>query len=345
MVARAEVDRARRASTPAARSARSAAVQRSSFRPRVRSASNSVRHLRRRPRSSTGRSPARSPPPSARRRARATPAPTTPSASPRQPACRTASARRARRCARPRSAGSRPTSRASARRARPSRARRPARRACPACARCTVGECTWRLNASALAGERRAPRTRCAGSPRRAPGRRRCRGVRFSDSYGALADAADSRRERDDVARLRPSGSREQLLRALEQLLARVAAPGRATTSSSSACSVRPICGPGPVAERDQIVAVDREVAQPVRARELAARPRARKRASRSSSCRATAARPCRAGRPPCGRADRTSARRRSARAVAARAAASPLPGRTCARARCAAPACASSFG
>ena len=115
MVARAEVDALDARRRPRGASARSAAVQRSSLPSRVRSASKRSDDLRpdlvaarpdRRP--DHGRLRAR------RRAPRRRPA-TTPSASPRQPACRTASARPPLGRARRRSAGSRRTSRASAR--------------------------------------------------------------------------------------------------------------------------------------------------------------------------------------------------------------------------------------
>ena len=51
----------------------------------------------------------------------------------------------------------------------------------------------------------RATRTRAGGSPRRLSGSSPVPRVRLSESYGAVADAADARRERDDVAGLVPA--------------------------------------------------------------------------------------------------------------------------------------------
>ena len=136
--------------------------------------------------------------------------------------------------------------------ARRSRARRPARRARPGSARCTVGECTWRLK-----------RERSYGTPIASQAIRRFSSTAHGLVAGApaqvervvrrLADAADARRERDDVPGLVPPDHRE-LLRPVEQVLARV--PRRiADHVVEQLLQCPPDRRSRPVAERDQIVA------------------------------------------------------------------------------------------
>ena len=173
VVARAEID-ALDLLDAGARSARSAAVQRSS---RPSTGQVGVEALRRppaRPRSSTGRSPGRPRRPSARPRA----PPRPPRRRPRRGRASRRGGRRARggpSSLRPRSAGSRRTSASSGRSGSSVQSPSPGSPRTPGSARWTVGECTWRLNASRSYGtpiDSQAIRRLCSTLQRR----RRCRG-------------------------------------------------------------------------------------------------------------------------------------------------------------------------
>ena len=127
-------------------------------------------------------------------------------------------------------------------------------------------ECTCRLSASRSSraadlaqSRRRFSSTRSTSSPVSRP--------RLSESYGPSL-TPPSRVEKttsygpggvpaDHAAAPRGAG---------EQQLARRCGSGSSTTSSSRSASVRPSCGPSREAERDQVVAVDGEVGEPVRA-------------------------------------------------------------------------------
>ena len=183
--------RARPLATPAARSARSAARQQVELAVRSSGRRRSAPTPRRRPRSSTARSPARrsrpSRPVAERRDARLDDA--VREAAPAGVQHRERAARRRVRAI------------AIGRQSADEREHRQARlvgpeavallAAPPGAARCTVGECTWRLNASrsGSSAERRAREAPVLLDA--APGRRRCRASRFSDSYDAVAHAAD----------------------------------------------------------------------------------------------------------------------------------------------------------
>ena len=215
--------------------------------------------------------------------------------------------RRAPARARSRSARSRRRARASAAAARRSRARR---RLAPAPAGGAVHRARVHL---AVDGERvRVDAERLAGrsavlvDARGVVARRAAeveRGVR------PLADAADARREATTYARLRPSGSSgSQLLRPLEQVVARVPRRARRRPRRAASWSVAPSAGPGAVAERDQVGAVDREIAQAVRAVALrSTTAAAREPLELARGGGSPAVRASRAGRRPCGRAGRTS--------------------------------------
>ena len=199
MVARAEIDPLDLLDA-GGRSARSAAVQRSSV-PFVRQIGvEALRHLRPDLVAARPDRRARSRPPSGRRRALRRP--------PRRPPRRARASRRAEprvaRCA----VGARDGDRQAVGRHREQRhrglvgpepvARLAARARVRAVHRRRVHLAVER---EPLVRSGREPRTRAGGSPRRARGRRRCR-ASGSAIVRRLADAADARRERDDVPRL-----------------------------------------------------------------------------------------------------------------------------------------------
>ena len=234
---------------------------------------------------------------------------TTPPASPRQPAWTTASAGSPPlRSDRDRHAvGAR--ARASARRARRSRARRRGRCGRPGARLMRRRGVALAVDARAASGRGRARRRQAAGSPRPRAGSS-SPAAEVERRERALADAARARRERDEVrpGRLPADHGRSSSSARASSVSRRFSAGVVDDLARAARRSARPSAGPA-VAELDQVVAVDGEVGEPVRARQLLPRrPRgtAPRRASFSVDLRASGR--GRAGRPPSGRAGRRRA-------------------------------------